>query len=77
LLRMNPHEPPGPKVHVRGEGVISDGKWGCDSSYQVVVTRRDHKKILPLGVASYPLFPPLHMGWLNHFRVLSPKACGT
>jgi hypothetical protein len=40
-------------------------------------TRENHMKGLPLGVASHPSFPPLHMGGLNRFRVLSLKACGT
>jgi hypothetical protein len=31
-----------------------------------------------LGVIKVqPLFPPLHVGWLSRFRVLSQKACGT
>jgi hypothetical protein len=50
---------------------------GATLNYHVVVIRRNHRKISPLGVTIYPLFPPLHMGSLNPFRVLSPKACGT
>jgi hypothetical protein len=42
-----------------------------------VATRVNRMKESPLGVASRPLFPPLHIGWLNRFRMLSPKACGS
>jgi hypothetical protein len=33
-----------------------------------------NKEVLPLRVASHPLFSPLHMGWLNRFNVLRQKA---
>jgi hypothetical protein len=29
LLRMNPHEPPGPKMHVQGEGGYSRWQLGA------------------------------------------------
>jgi hypothetical protein len=44
----------------------------------VVTARESRANKSPLAViSSHPSFPPLHMGWLNCFRVLSPKACGT
>jgi hypothetical protein len=32
LMRLNPHEPPGPKMYVRGERYIPDGQRECDHS---------------------------------------------
>jgi hypothetical protein len=50
LLRINPHEPPGPEVHVRGGGVVSQVISG---SVMLVnhadVTRVNHMKKLPLN----------------------------
>jgi hypothetical protein len=43
-----------------------------------VATRENRKNKSPLEVVlSHSFFPLLHMGWLNRFTVLSPKACGT
>jgi hypothetical protein len=40
-----------------------------------VTARESHANKSPLWVVSvHPSFPPLHMGWLNRFRVLSLKA---
>jgi hypothetical protein len=40
--------------------------------------RESHANKSPLWLISiHPSFPPLHMGWMNRFRVLSLKACGT
>jgi hypothetical protein len=65
-------------VPVRGEGGIPDDQWECDT---VLSRGRDqvnlHEGIAPVGSAKLPTFPPLHMGWSDRFRVLSPKACGT
>jgi hypothetical protein len=71
LLGINPHEPPGPKVHIWGEGYPSGSAMLVSHA---VVTRVNRMKELPLGVSDHPAFPPLHMGFLNRFRVFSLKA---
>jgi hypothetical protein len=73
---MNTYEPPGPKVHVPGaevshivSGDATVATCGCDQT-------RAQDSIAP-RCGNLPLFPVLHMGWLNRFRVLSPKPCST
>jgi hypothetical protein len=54
-----------------------DDKWECDSSLPCGCDQGKSQERSSLGVASHPLFPPFHIGWLNRFRVLTLKACGT
>jgi hypothetical protein len=60
-----------------GRGVSQVNSGSVILAIHAVVTRKNHMKSSPLGVASHPTFLPLHMGWSNRFRVLSPKVCGT
>jgi hypothetical protein len=56
-----------------GEG-YPHGNWECDTCW----SRSYTNKKSPLWVVTiHPSFPPLHMSWLNRFRVLCLKACGT
>jgi hypothetical protein len=53
-----------------GEVGIPDDQWeGGTSQPCGYDQRKPHERILT--------FPPLSMGWLNRFSVLSSKACGT
>jgi hypothetical protein len=74
LLRINPHESPGPKVHIWEEGVSQVISGSAMLVSHAVVTRVNCTKESPQGVSDHSAFPPLHMGFLNHFRVLRPKA---
>jgi hypothetical protein len=65
------------KCTFRKRGISQVTSGSATLVNHAVVTRENHMKGSPLGVASHPSFPLLHMGWLNHFRVLSPKACDT
>jgi hypothetical protein len=43
-----------------------------------VTAKESHMNKSPLEVVSvHPSFLLLHMGWLNRYRVMSLKACGT
>jgi hypothetical protein len=61
----------------RGKGVSQMTGGSAAPVNYTIATKDNHMKGSPLGVASHLLLPPLHMDWLNHFRLLSPKACGT
>jgi hypothetical protein len=61
-----------------GGGGIPDDQGECVT---VLSRGRDqvnlHEGIAPVGSTKLPTFPPLHMGWSDLFRVLSPKAWDT
>jgi hypothetical protein len=67
LSRMHPHETPEPNVHVRGEGGIPYGEWGCDSGYHAIVTRqKPQDDVTPKG-DNLPLIPTPPHGLVKPF----------
>jgi hypothetical protein len=61
-----------------GRGVSQMVSGSATLADHAVATRDNRTKKSSLGVLlNHPSFPPRHMGWLNRFRVFSPKACIT
>jgi hypothetical protein len=68
LLRINPHEPPGPKVHVRGEGV-SPMASGCAT---VAAMKEPQENITPKG-GKLHLIPTPPRGLVKLFSSVEPE----
>jgi hypothetical protein len=65
------------KCKFGGRGISQMTTGSATPANHVVATRENRMKGSPLGVASHPSFPFLHIGWLNCFRVSGPKAYST
>jgi hypothetical protein len=60
-----------------GRGVSQISSGSATLANHAVVAKENSMTEMPVGVENHPSFPPLHMGCINRFRVLSLKASGT